>query len=67
MQNIDKKSLDNAHRLFESYHINTIEVCTIKGLKQLHKYLFGGLYDFAGQIRIKIFRKVVLDSQTLCT
>jgi cell filamentation protein len=26
-------------------------VGTIKGLQQIHSYLFGGLYDFAGQIR----------------
>lgn len=24
---------------------------TVKGLQQIHAYLFGGLYDFAGQIR----------------
>ena len=29
----------------------TIEVGTVKGLQQIHGYLFGGLYDFAGQIR----------------
>ena len=31
--------------------LNTIEVGTVKGLQQIHGYLFGGLYDFAGQIR----------------
>jgi cell filamentation protein len=31
--------------------LDTIEVGTIKGLQQIHAYLFGGLYDFAGQIR----------------
>ncbi|MFT3952726.1 MAG: Fic family protein [Oscillospiraceae bacterium] len=30
---------------------DTIEVGTVKGLQQIHGYLFGGLYDFAGKIR----------------
>jgi cell filamentation protein len=30
--------------------LDTIEVGTVKGLQQIHSYLFGGLYDFAGQI-----------------
>ena len=48
---IDEKSKQKAYALFDSYLINDIEVGTIKGLKQIHAYLFGGLYDFAGQIR----------------
>ena len=31
--------------------MNDIEVGTVNGLRQIHAYLFGGLYDFAGQIR----------------
>lgn len=31
--------------------IDKIEVGTTKGLQAIHKYLFNGLYDFAGHIR----------------
>lgn len=48
---IDRKSLENAKKLFFSHEINTIEVGTVKGLQQIHKYLFQDLYDFAGTIR----------------
>ena len=48
---IDEQSKNKAYELFESEIINDIEVGTIKGLQQIHSFLFGGLYDFAGQIR----------------
>lgn len=48
---IDDKSKQKAYELFESGIINEIEVGTVKGLQQIHAYIFGGLYDFAGQIR----------------
>lgn len=51
MINIDKKSLEKAYHLFETGAIDKIEIGTTKGLQQIHKYLFGGLYDFAGKIR----------------
>ena len=49
--NIDDKSLQKAHALFDSGDIKNIEVGTSRGLCQIHKYLFDGLYDFAGKIR----------------
>lgn len=48
---IDEQSKKKAYELFESGIINDIEVGSIKGLQQIHAYLFGGLYDFAGEIR----------------
>lgn len=51
MRHIDEKSIENAYRLFESGDINSVEIGTTKGLQQIHTYLFGGLYDFAGKIR----------------
>ena len=54
---IDGQSKKKAYTLFESNLINEIEVGTTKGLKQIHAYLFGGLYDFAGQIREKNISK----------
>ncbi len=48
---IDEQSKEKAYSLFEDGIINDIEVGTIKGLRQIHAYIFGGLYDHAGQIR----------------
>jgi cell filamentation protein len=48
---IDGQSKSKAYALFDSSLLDTIEVGTVKGLQQIHGYLFGGLYDFAGQIR----------------
>lgn len=53
----DGKSKIKAYKLFESSLMDTIEVGTAKGLRQIHAYLFGGLYDFAGQIRTKTISK----------
>ncbi|EKY17094.1 protein adenylyltransferase Fic [Capnocytophaga sp. oral taxon 326] len=50
-QEIDAQSLQNAYHLFESGIIEQIEVGTTKGLCEIHRYLFEGLYDFAGEIR----------------
>ena len=54
---IDGQSKKKAYTLFESKLISEFEVGTTKGLQQIHAYLFGGLYDFAGQIREKSISK----------
>ena len=54
---IDGQSKKKAYTLFESNLINEFEVGTSKGLQQIHAYLFGGLYEFAGQIREKSISK----------
>ena len=56
-ESIDGKSKTKAYALFESSFIDIIEVGTTRGLQQIHAYLFGGLYDFAGQIRQKNISK----------
>lgn len=56
-ETIDGKSKIKAYALFESLNNGSIEVGTTKGLQQIHAYLFGGLYDFAGKIRNKNISK----------
>jgi cell filamentation protein len=51
MIHIDQQSLNKAFQLFDSGAINYIEVGTLKGLLDIHKYLFDGLFDFASTIR----------------
>ena len=53
----DGESKTKAYALFESSFIESIEPGTTKGLQQIHAYLFGGLYDYAGQIRQKNISK----------
>ena len=48
---VDGQSRKKAYSLFESGILNNLEPGSIKCLQQIHAYLFGGLYDFAGQIR----------------
>ena len=61
MNEIDKKSLENAKKLFSNGNINNIEIGTTKGLQQIHKYLFDDLYDFAGKIRKENILKETFD------
>lgn len=51
MQDIDEKSKQRAKKLFGSTDLASFEVGTTQGLQQIHRYLFGDLYDFAGEVR----------------
>lgn len=57
MKNVDEISKKRAIELFGSQEIKSFEIGTTRGLRQIHEYLFGGLYDFAGQIRTKDLSK----------
>ncbi len=48
---IDGQSQKKAYTLFDSGLLDTLKPGTVKSLQQIHAYLFGGLYDFAGKIR----------------
>ena len=54
---VDGQSKKKAYTLFESDLLATLEPGTIECLQQIHAYLFGGLYDFAGKIREKNISK----------
>jgi len=47
----EKISKRKAKILFDSGKIDKIKVGTYAGLAQIHKFLFGEIYDFAGKIR----------------
>ena len=54
---VDGQSKKKAYSLFESGLLDTLEPGSIKCLQQIHAYIFGGLYNFAGQIRTKNISK----------
>ena len=54
---IDGQSKKKAYSLFESNLIDEEEIGSTKSLQKIHAYIFGGLYDFAGQIRQKNISK----------
>jgi len=54
---IDEQSKRKAYELYENSILNETEVGTIKGLQQIHAYLFDGLYEFAGKIRTRNISK----------
>jgi len=57
MKNIDELSKERAIKLFGSTELESFEIGTTNGLQKIHLYLFGDLYDFAGQIRAKDISK----------
>lgn len=54
---IDGQSRKKAYTLWESDLVADRDVGKVKSLQQIHAYLFGGLYDFAGKIRTKTIAK----------
>ena len=54
---IDGQSRKKAYTLWESNLVADKDVGKVKSLQQIHAYLFGGLYDFAGKIRTKTISK----------
>ena len=54
---IDGQSRKKAYEFTESHLVDDQDVGTTKALQQIHAYLFGGLYDFAGKIRTKTISK----------
>ena len=52
----EKISKKRAIELFESGYLNYLKPGTFKSLAEIHKYLFGPIYGFAGQIRTVNFR-----------
>ena len=54
---IDGRSKKKAYTLIENNLVDDKDIGTVKSLQQIHAYLFGGLYNFAGQIRTKTIWK----------
>ena len=54
---LDGQSKKKAYTLLESGLLDSMKPGTVKSLLQIHAFLFGGLYDFAGKIRTKTISK----------
>ena len=54
---IDGQSRKKAYTFIESNLVSDSDIGTVKSLQQIHAYIFGGLYDFAGKIRTKTISK----------
>ena len=54
---IDGQSKKKAYTLAESGLLDSMKPGTVECLQQIHAYLFGGLYEFAGKIRTKTIAK----------
>lgn len=57
MSPLDEQSKRRAYELWDSPLLDENLVGTVAGLQQIHAFLFGGLYDFAGQLRTKNISK----------
>jgi cell filamentation protein len=53
---IDGQSKKKAY-MFDDKMIKNTDIGKIKSLQQIHGFIFGGLYDFAGKIRTKNISK----------
>ena len=70
----ERLSKKRALELFETQRFNTMEAGTFKALKEIHKYLFQDVYDFAGELRTRfrflpklcILQKVCLRTHIAC-
>lgn len=47
----EKMTKLKAIKLFEMKILDSFEVGTFKGLAEIHEYVFGNIYEFAGKIR----------------
>lgn len=47
----ERISKTNAKKMYDSGDINKLDVGTYKGLADIHTYLFGDIYEFAGKTR----------------
>ena len=47
----ERISKEKALELFEKGLLDVFEIGTFRGLAKIHEYLFGEIYDFAGQVR----------------
>ena len=54
---LDGQSKKKAYTLLESGLLDSLKPGTVQSLQQIHAFLFGGLYDFAGKIRTKTISK----------
>lgn len=54
---IDGQSKKKAYTFLQSNLVADEDIGTTKSLQQIHAYIFGGLYDFAGKIRTKTISK----------
>ena len=54
---IDGQSRKKAYTFIESNLVADSDIGSVKALQQIHAYIFGGLYDFAGKIRTKTISK----------